>query len=155
MEVGLESGEASLGAIESVLCRIGCRDADLGEACRLFDQSPHRLFMNVAQRAPFLLNDAFEILQSLVGILLHARAGVAKLAQVRFELADRLRVAIGGGGPLFQDGCAVFGERREPLFQGACIGTGSMAHRVDLRLQIREALLKSDVVRLRANHVRA
>jgi hypothetical protein len=30
-----------------------------------------------------------------------------------------------------------------------------VTHGVDLRLQIREALLKSDVVRLRANHVRA
>jgi hypothetical protein len=154
VEVAFECREPRLRAIETVLRGVRGRDADFGKARRLLHEPPHRLFMDVAQRAPFLLNDPLEILEPLIGVLLQAIASVAKLAKMRFELADRLGVSIGGGGPLLQDRRAVIRKRREPLLDWARVAGSRVTHRVDLRLQIREALLKSDVVRLCANHAR-
>ena len=148
VEVGLECCQPRLGTIESVLRRVRGRDAHLRQACRLRHQLFDGGLMKVSQGGPFLLDDAFEILKSLTGVVMEAAAGVTEIPEMGFELADRTRVAISGGVPASQDGGGVFSEGGEPLFDGPHVLHGRVTQIIDLRLQTREPLLDSDSVRL-------
>ena len=146
MKIGFERGEARLGAVKPLLSGVGGRDTDFGERRRLLDQLFDRSLVEIAQRCPFLLDNAFEILQAVAGAFLHTRTGIPKLVEVRFELTDRPCVTVRGGVPPPQNAGAVFGKAGQPLFERSDVVVGSVTQVVDLRLQTRETLLKSDSI---------
>lgn len=154
MKVGFERGQARLGPIEAVLRGVGCGDADFRQARRLLHQLAHRRFVNGAQGRPFMLHDPFEFLEAMTSVFLELRSGVVQFAEVPFKLGDGLGMTISGRRPSLQDAFGVIGESREALLERRHVVGRHVAQIIDLRLQTREALLKSGSVRLHLNPVR-
>ena len=147
MKIGFERRESRLGSVKPVLSGVGGGDTHFSERRRLLHQLFDGSLVEVTKRCPFLLNHAFKILQALTGVLLQTRAGIAELVEVRFELTDRPCMPVCGGIPPPQNAGAVFGKGREPLFERPDVIAGGVAQMIDLRLQTRETLLKSDAMR--------
>ena len=89
VQVALDRGEPRFGALEARLRRSGGGDADFGQALGLRAELPRRLFVQMAQRRPFLLDDALERLKSRRRIALQSRFDVVPSREPRLELADR------------------------------------------------------------------
>jgi len=106
-----------------------------------------------AKRIPFLLDDRLQLLKTLRRVVLQLCARIAERAQVRFELTDRGRVAIGRDGPSFQNRRAELGERDEAFFERTPVGHST--EMLDLLLQTRDALREAAFVRLQLRPVRA
>jgi len=101
-----------------------------------------------------MLHNAFELLETMTGVVLELGAGVVQFAEVGFKLADSLRMTIGGCRPSLQNAFGVLGEGREPLLERQHVVGRDVAQIIDLQLQTREALLKSGSVGLHLNTVR-
>src|SRR5687767_11664300 len=110
MKIGFERRESRLGSVKPVLSGVSGGDTDFSERRRLLDQLFYGSLVEVTQCCPFLLNDAFKILQALTGVLLQTRAGIAQLMEVRFELTDGPCMPVRGGVPPPQNAGAVFGK---------------------------------------------
>jgi hypothetical protein len=155
MEIRFDRRQARLGAVESLLRGVRSRNAHFSQVCGVFDKLLHWRIMELPESVPFLLDDAFEVPKALRGILLQVRAGIAQLAQMRFELTHCRPMPVCRRRPSSQNVGGEFGQRRETLFERAGIARGCLTEMLDLRLQIRETLLKCGFVRLHLHLVRA
>jgi hypothetical protein len=101
-----------------------------------------------------MLHDTFEFVETMTGVVLKLRAGAVEFAEMSFELADGVGMTIGGRRPSFQDAFGVVREGGQTLLEGQHVVGRHVTQIIDLRLQTREALLKSGSVRLHLNPVR-
>ena len=81
-------------------------------------QLSDRILVELFELAPFLLDQLFELLDTLSRVLLQARPGVVPLSQVGFEARHRTRMTFGRERPAADDLGAFLGQQREALFRG-------------------------------------
>ena len=79
MKVAFECRQPRVRALESLLRRACGGDADFRQACGLLPQLRYRLLVEFTERGPLTVDDAFELLQAIAGILLNARGGILPL----------------------------------------------------------------------------
>ena len=127
MQVVLERREPRFRALDPGLGGTGGIDADLGQAFGLLAQLPGRFFVEEAKGGPLAADRALELLKTPGGVALKAAFDLVPAGETRFELANRLRVALAGRGALFQDAGALVGELRQTLFDRFAILSVSRA----------------------------
>jgi hypothetical protein len=145
VQVFLERGEARFGPFHASLSGPGRADADFGQAFGLIPQLTDRFLVQAANRCPFMLDQPFEILKTAGRVPLKASGDLVQTAELRFKLADHLRVPLTGRGPLFQDAGTSFDEIDQVLFARVKRLAGDRAlmergvEAIEVRLEISQA----------------
>jgi hypothetical protein len=136
VQVLLEQGEARFGPLDPRLSGARCADADFGEALSLIPELTNGFLVQATKSRPFVLDQAFEVLEAAGRVALKPGGDVVPIAELRFKLADRERVTRARRGPLFHDVGASFGEIRHLLLDRVRRLSGEA---IKVRLEIGQA----------------
>jgi len=138
VEFGFERRQSCFGSIESLLRRIGGRNADLGEARGLLPERGNGLLVNPSEARPLALDNGLELLHPIRGVFLDPGGGRLPLGDVRFELRDRARVPLDGQRPPFQVRVVLIGKRDEPFLDRYAAVIRFESEPIQLRLHVRQ-----------------
>ena len=155
MQLPFDRCEPGFRSLETLLGDVGGRDADLRETGRMLTELPDRIFVELFQLAPFLVDHFLELFDALSGVLLQSRTGVVPFEEMCFETGDCAGMTLGGQGPSTHDLCALLGEQCQALLRRRRIPGRDVRERIQLRLKGGEALFEIGNARIHACTVRA